>query len=105
MPNIFLNTSHGILALFAGAMVARWDMGDTRGGISAGSGGNAVVDGLHREKSGNHRTVGSVTGDIQSVLRREGLQGGRLQEGHMVAERGGREAALGNLGGGAGSKD
>ena len=32
-------------------------------------------------------------------------EGGRLQEGRMVAERGGREAALGNLGGGVGSKD
>ena len=32
----------------AGAMVAIQDMGDSRGGISAGSGGNAVGTDLHR---------------------------------------------------------
>ena len=57
------------------------------------------------ETSGTRHTLGSVAADIQSVRRREDLQGGGYQEGIMVAARGGREAAWGNIGGGAGSKE
>ena len=69
MPNIFLNTSHGILALFAGAMVSRRDMGDTRGGTSVVSGINAVRDELHMETADSRSTVGTVKDNIRSVLR------------------------------------
>ena len=89
----------------AGAIFSRRDMGYARRGSSAGSGGNAVIDDLHRETAGNRSTVGSVAVDIQSVRRREGLRGGRSQEGRMVVSRGGREASPVNLGGGTGSKD
>ena len=34
------------------------DMGDARGGISAGSGRNIVGDDLHRETAGNRGKVG-----------------------------------------------
>ena len=78
-------------------LVAIRYMGDARGGSSAGSDRNAVGNGLHRETTGNHSTVGSVATDSKSVNRQEGIQGGRFQEGHMVASRGKRETHLGKM--------
>ena len=48
-------------------------------------------------RQGNHGTLGGITTDIQSVCRGEGLQGGRAQEGGLVAPRGDRETTLGYL--------
>ena len=73
----------------AGATVDRQDRGYARDRSSAGRGGNTVENDLHREKSGNRSTVGSVVADILSVRRLEGLRGGGLQEGRMPASRGG----------------
>ena len=54
----------------AGWTVYRKDMGDARGGSSAGSGGNAVGSYIHRDMSDNRSTVGSVADNIRSARRR-----------------------------------
>ena len=72
-------------------------MRDARGGISAGSGQNAVINDLYRETSGNHGTVGGVMTNIRSVCRGKGLQGGRTQEGGLVAPRGDRKTTSGHF--------
>ena len=59
---------------------------------------NAVVNNLHKETAGNCSIVGSVAADIQSVRRREGLKGGRPQEGSMAASRCDRESTVVHLG-------
>ena len=66
-------------------------MGDTIGGSSAKTGGNAVGNDLHSETTGKHGTVGSVATNIWSVYRWKFLGGGRTQEVVMVDPRGGRE--------------
>ena len=43
---------------------SRQDMGDTIGGSSAKTGGNAVGNDLHSETTGKHGTVGSVATNI-----------------------------------------
>ena len=52
----FYSADHGE----AGATVSIRDMGDARGGNSAGSGRNAVKDDLHRETAGKRSTVGRI---------------------------------------------
>ena len=59
--------------------IDRQDIGDARGISSAGSGGNAVGNGLHGYTSDNRSTVGSVAADIRIVRSQGGLQGGRSQ--------------------------
>ena len=56
----FSKSDHG----GAGVTVDIWYMGDFEGRSSAGSVGNAVDDDLHREITGNRRTVGSVAAAI-----------------------------------------
>ena len=57
----------------AGTEVSRQEMGDARGGSSAGSGRDAVIQYLHREISGRRITVVIVADGIRSVHRQEGL--------------------------------
>ena len=57
---MFYLTYHGETS----ATASRRDMEDARGGNSVGSGGNSVVDVLHRDTTGNHGAVSSVATDI-----------------------------------------
>ena len=41
-----------------------WDVGDARGGRSAGGSGKKVGNDLYRDTAGNHVTVGGVTPTI-----------------------------------------
>ena len=76
----------------------RRGVGDARGGISAGSSGNAVGDDLYRETVDNRGTVGGVTNTIRSVCRGEGILRGWTKEGGLVELRFYRETTLGRLG-------
>ena len=73
----------------------RREVGDDRGGSSAESDENAVDDDLYGKTTGNCGTVGGVTTDIRSVCRGEGIQGGWMQEGGLVAPRGDRDTTSG----------
>ena len=48
----------------AGVTVDRQDMGESKGGSTAGSGGKAVGNDLHVGTAGNRGTVGGVTAAI-----------------------------------------
>ena len=74
------------------------DVGHNRGGSSAGSVRNAVVNDLYRDKAGNCCTVGGFTTKTRSVCRGEGLQGGWMQEGGLLMPRGEIVTTTGHLG-------
>ena len=76
LKDFYLVTSHMQYHGEASVADRRRDVGDARGGSSAGSGGNAADDDLYRETAGNRGTVGDVTTNILSVYRGEGLRGG-----------------------------
>ena len=82
----------------ASAEDSRWDVGDSQGGSSTGSGRNEVGDDLYRDTAGNCDTVGGFTTDIRSACRGEGLRGVWTQEVFLVAPRGNRETTLRHIG-------
>ena len=57
----------------AGTKFYKQEMGDARGGSSAGNGKDAVIQDLHREMSGSRSIVVIVVAGIRSVRRQEGL--------------------------------
>ena len=74
-----IRSTHGFSQIDHGEAIladSRRYMGDIRGGIGAGSGGNTVVNDLYRETKGNRGTVGGVGTDIRSGCRVESLRGG-----------------------------
>ena len=48
----------------AGVVGGRQDVGDSQGGSSAGSGGNLVINDLHRKKMGDNGTVGGAAANF-----------------------------------------
>ena len=66
---------------------------------SAGISRNSVGYKLHQKKTGDGATVSGAVSYIRGMRKGGGLQGWRVQEGHMVVPRGARDIAQGNPGG------
>ena len=62
-------TNHGE----AGAAEGRWDVGDSKGGSSEGSGSNPVLNDLHWNKTDDCGTVGDTAEIFRCMRKGDGL--------------------------------